>query len=856
MSTQPDNHEPTTVSDLSDRLVERALAEVVGGETPPDLSELILAGKRPSAHVMEERVTRRRLSRRAWLTLAVAAMLLIAAVPLLWPALRGTQRELATFNMPPDSQTPYFLSETNRLPEPGPGIVGPGPGIISGTLPPPTGSPGQPPSESQTMPGPQTPGARSTLESLNAEGLLGPVDVRFIEGANIVIARGREQDVQQVVDRIKAIEDASNQAAKPFENGQQSAVAWNKTPTGVSDFPRFTSDLDVARPNKSLESAGYKIATRSNGDDVGYVVPGLPANVDALSLFDTANAPNGTVAVSTDKPKELPAKNFGDLERIARYYYVEPAELNAGRDVKSFDGVARPQAETKLGTGPGLSGDQYVRIFENPFIKAVGGAAVSTFSIDVDTASYTNVRRFLLAENTLPPPDAVRLEELVNYFKYDYAPPAKLKADNVATDAKGSANKPAPFAAHIEVAGCPWKPEHRLVRIGIKGQEMDGRERPKSNLVFLVDVSGSMDEPNKLPLVVDSLKELARELGENDRVAIVVYAQQEGLVLGSTPGSQRETILGVLNKLRAGGSTAGGAGIQLAYQIAEDNFIQGGTNRVILCTDGDFNVGVTSTAELQRMVEQKAKDTKVFLSVLGFGRGNLNDQMMEAISNRGNGNYSYVDSLREARRVFVEEMSGTLVTIAKDVKIQVEFNPQQVAGYRLLGYENRMLRTEDFNDDKKDAGEIGAGHTVTALYEIVLVGKPIDLPPVDALKYQQPTVAANQSQPNAEQDAANNARELLTLKMKYKRPDADTSEDTLKWPVTDDGKAFSAASPDFQFASAVAGFGMLLRGSEHKGNLTYAAALELAQGGVGKDEHGYRAEFLSMIRQAKQLRGE
>jgi secreted protein with Ig-like and vWFA domain len=499
------------------------------------------------------------------------------------------------------------------------------------------------------------------------------------------------------------------------------------------------------------------------------------------------------------------------------------------------------RALTPEGTGPGLSGDQYTRIFENPFIKAEGGDAVSTFSIDVDTASYANVRQFIMEMNTMPPPDAVRVEELINYFDYDYAGP--------------NSDAEEPFAAHVEVAGCPWNSEHRLVRIGIKGREMERTKRPRSNLVFLVDVSGSMDEPNKLPLVAYGLQQLTRELGENDRVAIVVYASSDGLVLPSTPGSDQATILAALGRLQAGGSTAGGAGIQLAYQIAEDHFIESGTNRVVLCTDGDFNVGVTSTAELERLCEQKAKDTRVFLSVLGFGRGNLNDAMMEAISNRGNGNYHYVDNRTEARRVLVEEMTGTLVTIAKDVKIQVEFNPRQVAGYRLIGYENRMLRTEDFNDDTKDAGEIGAGHTVTALYEVVPAGKPIATPPVDGLKYQQQASAQSSDNVHADGEASDASGEMLTLKMRYKQPEGDTSR-KLEWAVTDHGKVFAAAASDFQFAAAVAGFGLVLRDSQHKGNLTLAAVLELAQSAQGEDEHGYRAEFLDIVRRAKSLRGE
>ncbi len=476
--------------------------------------------------------------------------------------------------------------------------------------------------------------------------------------------------------------------------------------------------------------------------------------------------------------------------------------------------LPRHDADDGLGRGPADPGDQYARIHDNPFLLAQGAAAVSTFSIDVDTASYTNVRQFLLQSNRLPPPDAVRIEELINYFDYDYAPPADET----------------PFASHVEVAGCPWQPEHRLVRIALKGREMPADERPLSNLVFLVDVSGSMNQQNKLPLVVDGLKYLTRELGENDRVAIVVYASAEGLALPSTPGTEQEAILSTLSNLAAGGSTAGGAGIKLAYQVAEDNFIEGGTNRVILCTDGDFNVGVTSTAELERMAEEKAKGTGVFLTVLGFGRGNLNDAMMETISNKGNGNYHYVDNLREAHRVLVEQMTGTLVTIAKDVKIQVEFNPTKVAGYRLIGYENRMLAREDFNDDTKDAGEIGAGHTVTAVYQVVPAGKPVATGSKEPLKYQQEP---------AHLSAAAASDELLTVRVRYKPPASDTST-KLEFPVKDSDASYANASDDFKFAAAVASFGMLLRDSEYRGNATYNAVLELATEGLGQDGHGYR----------------
>ncbi len=495
--------------------------------------------------------------------------------------------------------------------------------------------------------------------------------------------------------------------------------------------------------------------------------------------------------------------------------------------------------------------DQYARIHDNPFLPVSAANTdhrLSTFSIDVDTASYANVRQFLTQSGMLPPPDAVRIEELINYFDYDYTPPTG----------------DVPFAANVEVAGCPWAPEHRLVRVGIKGREIERTQRPLSNLVFLIDVSGSMNEPNKLPLLVEGMKQLTRELGENDRVAIVVYASSEGLALESTLGTDQSKILAALDQLRAGGSTAGGAGIQLAYQVAQKNFIKGAVNRVILCTDGDFNVGVTSPAELERMAETNAKETGVFLTVLGFGRGNLNDAMMEHVADKGNGNYHYIDTQREAKKVLVEEMTGTLVTIAKDVKIQVEFNPAQVAGYRLIGYENRVLAAEDFNDDKKDAGEIGAGHTVTALYEIVPAGEPVASASVDELKYAPQAATTEEKvaeqkengEPAADDKDNPASDELLTLKIRYKAPDGDVST-KLEFPINDAGQTFAQATDDFKFASAVASFGMLLRNSEHKGNATYAAAAEIAEAASKThDPHGYRQEFVDLVKRAQELSGE
>ncbi|MHC4490305.1 MAG: vWA domain-containing protein [Planctomycetota bacterium] len=470
----------------------------------------------------------------------------------------------------------------------------------------------------------------------------------------------------------------------------------------------------------------------------------------------------------------------------------------------------------------GFNTEAYDRIDENPFLSAATNP-LSTFSIDVDTASYSNVRRFL-ASGSLPPQDAVRIEELVNYFPYAYAPP---------TDGR-------PFAIHVEATTCPWKTDHRLVRIGLKGREIEWGRRPPSNLVFLLDVSGSMSPPNKLPLLQRAMRLLVENLTENDRVAIAVYAGAAGLVLPSTTGAEKERIVTALDELHAGGSTNGGEGIRLAYRVATENFIQGGVNRVILATDGDFNVGTTSRGELTRLIEKSAQGG-VFLTVLGFGTGNYKDAKMEQLADRGNGNYAYVDTLNEARKVLVEQASGTLVTIAKDVKIQVEFNAQEVEAYRLIGYENRLLRAEDFNDDRKDAGEIGAGHTVTALYEVVPKGVKIELASVDALKYGGGTSPARSE-----------SAELLTVKLRYKPPTGATST-RIAFPLTDRGRSLSAASGEFKFAAAVAAWGLLLRDSEHKGDANYGLVRELATEGLGSDGGGYRKEFLTLVAKARAM---
>ncbi|MCC9607160.1 VWA domain-containing protein [Blastopirellula sp. JC732] len=487
--------------------------------------------------------------------------------------------------------------------------------------------------------------------------------------------------------------------------------------------------------------------------------------------------------------------------------------------------VNNPVPVPGQGEGPGMSGDKFAHVEVNPF-RAVADEPLSTFSIDVDTASYSKIRSYLVDYNQLPPQGAVRVEELINYFTYNYQAP---------TDQH-------PFAANTEVAACPWNPDHRLVRIGIKGKEIDNANRPASNLVFLLDVSGSMDDPRKLPLLKQGMKLLVDQLGENDKVAIVVYAGAAGMVLNSTNGDDKSTIMEALDRLQAGGSTNGGQGIALAYQTAMENFIKGGVNRVILCTDGDFNVGVTSTSDLVTMAAEKAK-SGVFLSVMGFGIGNHNDSMMEELSGKANGNYAFIDTMQEAKKVLVEQMSGTLTTIAKDVKIQIEFNPNKVSAYRLVGYENRVLANEDFNDDKKDAGEIGAGHCVTAFYEIVpaSVESPVSTAKVDDLKYQS----------TREKTEAADSDELLTLKIRYKQPDEDEST-LMSVAVKDSGHRFGEATGDFQFATGVAMFGMLLRGDEQDAKVNLDEITELVSNNVGDDS--YRGEFLKLVQATKTLK--
>ncbi|MGZ0164581.1 MAG: vWA domain-containing protein, partial [Planctomycetales bacterium] len=514
------------------------------------------------------------------------------------------------------------------------------------------------------------------------------------------------------------------------------------------------------------------------------------------------------IAIGCGKTEGDPATSTAELYESA----LAAGAASPAADAFAFEESGPPVANT----------EDYESVVENKFRSPLKHP-LSTFSIDVDTASYSNVRRFL-NDNVLPPAAAVRVEELINYFKYDYAPPEGEH----------------PFSVNLEIAACPWQSEHWLARVGLKGIEIDREQKPAANLVFLLDVSGSMNSPNKLPLVKSAMRMLLDQLDENDRVAIAVYAGASGLVLPPTSAGDRGTILTALERLSAGGSTNGGQGIQLAYQVASENLIEDGVNRVILCTDGDFNVGITDRSDLINLIQTEAR-RGVFLSVLGFGTGNLKDAAMEQLADKGNGNYGYIDSLQEARKLLVEDALGTLVTIAKDVKIQIDFNPQHVQAYRLIGYENRMLQAEDFRDDKKDAGEIGAGHTVTALYEIVPAGVESPAYSVEPSKYQEVVI-----------ESAGPSDEVMTVRLRYKHPAGD---DGIEFhvptgvPVED-----SQGSENFQFAASVAGFGMLLRGSEYSGAATFEMIETLARNGIGQSDDNYRHEFLRLIDTAKLLK--
>lgn len=557
----------------------------------------------------------------------------------------------------------------------------------------------------------------------------------------------------------------------------------------------------------------YKITVDQQAKILSFSLSGFTAINEKINGRGVINV-RMTQEVST--LDELEFTGYGTKKDMASKSMAMPASAGmayeSGRSFQRFNN--------------NFNTEGYASVNENGF-KNVMNNPLSTFSIDVDNASYTNIRRFI-NNGELPPADAVRVEEMINYFKYDYPEP------------RGEH----PFSVYTEMAVCPWNRNHRLLHVGLRGKSIDKSSLPPSNLVFLIDVSGSMGDPNKLPLLKSAFGLLVNELREQDKVAIVVYAGAAGLVLESTPGNRKEKIMAAIENLESGGSTAGGAGLKLAYAEAERNYIKGGNNRIILATDGDFNVGESSNGGMERLVEEK-RELGVFITVLGFGMGNVKDDKMEIIADKGNGNYSYIDNLQEARKVLVREFGGTLFTIAKDVKFQIEFNPAKVQSYRLIGYENRLLNDEDFNDDTKDAGEMGSGHNVTALYELVPADSDERIPSVDPLKYQKSTININ--------NEYNSSSEYLTIKLRYKKPDGKTSM-LLEKPVRGYINDIEDASDNLRFAAAVSEFGMILRNSEFKASSTLEGAAKLARSAKGFDEDGYRSEMIRLIDTVKDMR--
>ena len=601
----------------------------------------------------------------------------------------------------------------------------------------------------------------------------------------------------------------------------------------LEKVPEPVSSQQIAqqKPSESGRESG-KLARKAGGDAVASKQIAPRGEASALEASDSTQSPLDILLPTADRRK-FSARGEGTNDRELAQTFDNGKTLeekSAGYAAQEKRGGFSDAPESRRRAAEG-SGERYAHFMENSFLASVT-QPLSTFSIDVDTASYAIVRRFLSSGN-LPPSDAVRIEELVNYFPYDYPQPTG----------------DAPFSVTMETAACPWRSGNLLLRVGLKGRQIDRRERPAGNLVFLIDVSGSMAENNKLPLVKQALGMLVEELTENDRVSIVTYAGDAGLKLPSTSGDQKQQILAAINGLSSGGSTHGSAGIELAYRQAAEHFITGGVNRVILATDGDLNVGVTSDTNLIELIQAKATGG-TFLTVLGFGAGNLQDEKMEKLADNGNGLYAYIDGAREARKVLVEQLTGSTIAIAKDVKIQIEFNPAQIASYRLLGYENRLMAAAEFRDDRKDAGEIGAGHCVTALYELLPAAAAADAIQPEPLKYQAQISEAPATQRPIPQPVAAASGELLTLKLRFKRPDGNTSQ-LEEFPLAKRGGTFENASTDLRFASAVAAFGMLLRQSNHSGTATFAEVAKVASHALGPDVGGYRAEFLDLVRKAE-----
>ncbi|MDQ3191046.1 MAG: von Willebrand factor type A domain-containing protein [Bacteroidota bacterium] len=600
-----------------------------------------------------------------------------------------------------------------------------------------------------------------------------------------------------------------------------------------------TNHDPISFANVILELNGIQIAKVTSDLEGYYEFKRLKDGVYDLSI-SYIGYKNELIKAIELEPGKVITHNVKLIQTIAllTFELVEEKETEIASEVISYSKVSKSEirhmpgvsSNKKCRTSANFStnyyneqnNESYEHYKPNQF-DHVSDAPLSTFSIDVDAASYSNARRFIQQGN-LPPIDAVRTEEFINYFSYDYPQP--------------EANTP--FSITTEIGPCPWNSKNKLLHIGLQGKKIEAQDLPAGNFVFLIDVSGSMDAPNRLPLVKKSLRLMVNELRREDQISIVVYAGAAGIVLEPTRGDKKDKIMDAIENLNAGGSTAGGQGILLAYKTAKDNFLKNGNNRVIIATDGDFNVGVSTDNELVKIIEEK-REEGIFLTVLGYGMGNYKDAKLEKLANKGNGNFAYIDNLHEANKVLVKELGATLLTIAKDVKIQIEFNPHLVKGYRLIGYENRMLEAKDFNDDKKDAGELGAGHTVTALYELIVSDEDFS-PKTDPLKYRETKV-------NSE---AFNSDEIATVKLRYKEPKESKSK-LFTVVIKGEEKTLGNASNDFRFSASIAQFGMLLANSEFKGNTSYVNTMELARGSKGKDEEGYRAEFIRLVELASKL---
>ena len=619
---------------------------------------------------------------------------------------------------------------------------------------------------------------------------------------NDPVARQEVESIQELAKSMEQDLGAEKTERLTEEQVEKIHLKTEDKPTFLQKYGRY---LNIGLAAFALVIFGLKFKQKST-ERLSSLTSNIYSGADSIAteLTDTSSSPRPRIAAKRGYSQFAPNATMG----LYHDSYVAPQPMKE-----------RYPIEVR-----GTNNEQYEGKDINPW-KTVATEPLSTFSIDVDTASYANMRRFLNS-GKLPPKDSVRVEEFINYFNYDYPNP---------TDEH-------PFSINTKLTTSPWNKDYKIVKVGLKGKDMANADRPKSNLVFLLDVSGSMSSHNKLPLLREAMKMLLRKLGSGDKVAIVVYAGASGLVLDSTAASEKATILGALNKLQAGGSTNAGAGIDLAYKIAQQNYIKGGVNRVLLATDGDFNVGTTSRSGLLELIKEKADD-KIFLTVLGLGMGNYKDAMLESIANKGNGNYFYLDTQNEAKKVLVHDISSTLVTIAKDVKIQVEFNPENVKGYRLIGYENRMLAAKDFNDDKKDAGEIGAGHTVTALYEIIPSNAKFPAVNIDKLKYQKTKPETNSKFEG----------ELLTVKLRYKQPEGKKSKLVSKVVQTKEEVSLHSAGVDLKFALSVASFGMFLRQDENIKSMTLSKIVEMANDGKGHDPHEYRQEFIELMELAESI---